>query len=109
MNDKEAGAWPGPAVLRVMPPTPVYDHQSMRETGRPRPHILNPATLLRTLCGKAPDFWRLQATPAAAFDFAEYEVHGCANCAKAAWKLVSEQGNGPGGRTPGPGAVTGDG
>lgn len=85
---REAGTgWPGPAVVRVMPPTPVYDHRSMRESGRPRPHILNPDTLTRTYCGKDPSFWKLHATPVGDFDFQGFVAIGCAVCAKKALKV----------------------
>lgn len=81
--------WPTAAVLRVMPPAPVYDHKSMRESGRPKPHIINPDTLNRTLCGKDFSFWRVVGDPAAEFDYMYFSINGCATCAKVALRLLS--------------------
>lgn len=86
-GDGEA-PWPLPVVLRVMPPIPVYDHKSMRETGRPRQHVVDPETLDRTLCGKDFALWRVCADPLVTFDSAYFAENGCATCARVAANIM---------------------
>ncbi len=77
-------------IFKVMPPVPVYDHKSMRESGRPKPHILNPEKPTHTLCGKQTEFWRLLVEPIGMFDRAAFREVGCANCSRAIERRLGE-------------------
>lgn len=109
LSDVQQGAGPGAEaeaafsrrfIIRVMPPVPVYDHKSMRETGRPKPHLLNPSKPTHTLCGKPTPFWRLLVEPIGEFDRAAFRQLGCANCSRAIEHLIGARDGGGEGDAP---------